>query len=180
MSDIASVQLYHHRPGLIGNISNVAANAGLIKTIDNNYEQPHRGKQHNLLSSSIRLAYYSLDYIIGYWILVRKHIFYGGFVLFDRYYTDMIVDSRRSSIYLPPSLLYYWGKIFIPQLKYNILLTADSDVILSRKRELDTNSINEINKKIDYLSNKKRYKKVINNGSPSDTIYQILRSILTK
>ena len=101
-------------------------------------------------------------------------------MIFDRYYTDIICDSRRSRIYLNPKFLYGFGRLFIPSLDYNILLTAQTDTILARKRELDTEGIAAINAKIDYLKNKKGYYKVMNEGTPQEAVTKILNIIFEK
>ena len=115
-----------------------------------------------------------MDYIFGYFLRVRPFLQKRSLVIFDRYYTDVIVDSRRSRIFLNHKFLYWCGKLFIPALDYNILLTADRDVILSRKQELDEKGIDEINEKMNFLSKKKGYYLVINNGKPEEAVRKIL------
>ena len=133
----------------------LSRSAGIKKEVDRNYSNPHRGGKTGKLNSFVRLCYYSLDYIIGYFVKVKSVTRITRVVVFDRYYTDIICDSRRSRIYLGPKFLYWWGKLFIPTLDYNILLTASSETILARKRELDEEGIKTINAKIDYLADKK-------------------------
>ena len=165
---------YHFRPTLFGNLGEVAHSAGIKKEVDRNYSNPHRGGKTGKLNSFVRLCYYSLDYIIGYFVKVKSVTRITRVVVFDRYYTDIICDSRRSRIYLSPKFLYWWGKLFIPTLNYNILLTASSETILARKRELDEEGIKTINAKIDYLSGKKGYTKVLNESTPQVAVYEIL------
>lgn len=129
------------------------------------------------MSSLARLLYYSVDYIIGYFVKVKSVIRITRIVIFDRYYTDIICDSRRSRIYLNYKFLYWFGKLFIPSLNYNILLTASTKTILARKRELDAEGINTINEKIDYLSGKKGYKKILNESTPENAVAEILAYI---
>lgn len=121
-----------------------------------------------------------MDYIVGYFNLVRCALVRRELVIFDRYYTDIICDSRRSRIYLNTKFLYWFGKMFIPSLNYNILLTASSYAILTRKRELDKEGIDAINGKIDYLAGKKGYYKVLNEGAPQETVTKILRIVFEK
>ena len=173
----SGIAQFHFRPSLFGNLGDVAHSAGIKKEVDHNYNIPHRGKETGILSSLARLLYYSIDYIIGYWLKIRPLLQHRNLVIFDRYYTDTICDARRSRIYLPHSLLYRLGRLFIPSLDYNILLTAPSEVILTRKRELDAESINAINKKIEYLQNKPRYYKILNEGTPDETVSKILNVI---
>lgn len=168
---------YHFRPALFGNLGEVAHAAGVKKTVDRDYSKPHRGGKTSTLSSLARLMYYSIDYIIGYWVKVKSMTRITRLVIFDRYYTDIICDSRRSRIYLNPKFLYGFAKLFIPSLDYNILLTASSESILSRKRELDKEGIDAINTKIDYLSDKKGYYKVLNEGTPQEAVCNILKIV---
>ncbi len=171
---------YHFRPTLFGNLGEVAHSAGVKKEVDRNYSDPHRGKKTGKASSFLRLCYYSIDYIIGYFVKVKSVTRITRLVIFDRYYTDIICDSRRSRIYLSPKFLYWWGKLFIPTLDYNILLTASSETILARKRELDEEGIKTINTKIDYLAGKRGYTKVLNETTPEVAVYEILNHVFNE
>ncbi|MBE6297051.1 MAG: hypothetical protein E7088_00935 [Bacteroidales bacterium] len=171
---------YHFRPTLFGNLGEVAHSAGVKKEVDRNYSDPHRGKKTGKASSFLRLCYYSTDYIIGYFVKVKSVTRITRLVIFDRYYTDIICDSRRSRIYLSPKFLYWWGKLFIPTLDYNILLTASSETILARKRELDEEGIKTINTKIDYLAGKRGYTKVLNETTPEEAVYKILNHVFNE
>lgn len=168
---------YHFRPALFGNLGEVAHSAGLKKEVDRDYSNPHRGGKTGAFSSFARLLYYSLDYIVGYFVKVKSAIRITRVVIFDRYYTDIICDSRRSRIYLNYKFLYWFGKMFIPSLNYNILLTARSETILARKRELDEEGIRRINERIDYLADKKGYKKILNEQTPEVAVAEILNYI---
>lgn len=169
--------LYHFRPLIIGNLGEVAHSAGLKKDVDRNYTQPHRGGRTSIISSLLRLVYYSFDYILGYYKIIRGKIEKRQIVIFDRYYTDIICDSPRSRIYLNYKFLYWFGKLFIPSLNYNILLTASSETILARKKELDEEGIRLINEKIDYLAGKKGYRKILNEHTPEVAVAEILNYI---
>lgn len=171
------VALFHFRPTVFGNLGDVAHSAGMKKNVDHNYDKPHRGSKTGVASSILRLMYYSMDYIFGYFKTVRKALVRRELVIFDRYYTDIICDSRRSRIHLSPKFLYWFGRIFIPSLDYNILLTARTETILSRKQELDAAGVETINRNIDYLTTKKGYYKVMNETTPDDAVRQILSFI---
>lgn len=168
---------YHFRPALFGNLGDVAHSAGLKKDVDRNYSDPHRGGKTGVLSSFARLGYYSIDYIVGYFAKVKSQTRITRLVIFDRYFTDIICDSRRSRIYISPIALNLWRRLFIPSLDYNILLTASADTILARKRELDEAGIRAINERIDYLADKKGYLKVLNESTPDAAVTEILRHI---
>ena len=176
-SVFGDIRVFHFRPNLYGNLSDVAHSAGLKKTVDHHYHLPHRGQKTGNISSFLRLLYYSTDYFFGGLLKIRPLLFKRNIVIFDRYYTDIICDSRRSRIYLPVKFLYVWGRCFIPSLDYNILLTASTETILARKKELDKEGIESINRKIDYLSSKPRFYKIMNDGTPQATVTEILRIV---
>ena len=164
----------HFRPMLFGNLGEVAHSAGLKREVDRNYNDPHRGKKVGVVNSLVRLAYYSVDYIVGYWLKVKSQIRITRLVVFDRYYTDVICDSRRSRIFLNYKFLYWFGRVFVPQLDYNVLLTASVETILVRKQELTREGIERINEKIEYLAGKRGYVKFVNDGAPEEVVTEIL------
>ena len=65
-------------------------------------------------------------------------------------------------------------------MNYNFLVTADADVILSRKQELDKSGIDDINEKLNYLSTKKGYYLIENNGMADSAVDEILTIIIKK
>ncbi len=171
---------FHFRPLLIPNLGEAAHSAGIKKEVDREYDRPHRGGKKGAISSFIRLCYYTLDYILGYWAKVKSHAKITKVIIFDRYYNDVIVDSRRTSIYLPIKFLYTWGKLFIPKMQYNFLVTADVDVIRSRKQELDREGIERINRNMEYLAKKNGYYLVMNNGTAEEGATKILSIVIEK
>lgn len=176
----SQIDLYHFRPTVFGNLGEVAHSVGIKKEVDKNYSKPHRGNKVGPINSFCRLVFYSIDYVVGYYLKVRRKLCKRQLVVFDRYYTDIICDSRRSRIFLPTRFLYWFGRLFIPSLDYNILLTASTETILNRKQELDKEGIETINSKIEYLSTKKGYKKILNEGMPQQTACQILDYIFNE
>ena len=171
---------YHFRPELFKNISDVAQSAGLKKNIDKRYDIPHRGGETGKFNSVLRLFYYATDYILGYFLRVKPTIRITRLAIFDRYYTDIICDSRRSRIFLNYKFLYWFGRLFIPQLNYNILLTAKTECLLNRKQELDAKGIKDINDKIDYLTSKRNYDKILNESTPDKAVTEILQIVFEK
>ncbi|MDR0894959.1 MAG: alpha-1,2-fucosyltransferase [Prevotellaceae bacterium] len=171
---------YHFRPNLLSNLGDVAQYAGIKREIDRNYDRPHRGTRTGKVSSLLRLLYYTIDYQLGYLLKVKSVTRIVRLVIFDRYYTDIICDGARSRIYLSSKFLYRFGNLFIPVLDYNILLTADADTLLTRKQEIDRESINSINAAVDYLADKKSFIKVTNNSTPNECVKLILSNIFER
>jgi len=167
-------ELYHFRPSLLPNLGEVAHKAGVVKAVDRNYDQPHRAKKKGKLNSLIRLCYYLTDYILGYWVKIlperqRKHI-----IFFDRYFTDVIVDSERSSIFLNSKFIAFL-RHFVPKCQYNFIFKVDPETIRVRKQELEIEDMKRIYSRLEYLcARDKRYHWIDNNGTPEDAVRQIL------
>ena len=172
--------LFHFRPSLLPNLGEVAHKAKVLKEVDRNFDQPHRGHKKGLFSSMIRLGYYVSDYILGHAIRVlplrqRKQI-----VFFDRYFTDIIVDGERSSIFLYYKFLACL-RHFIPQCQYNFLFRVEPKTIHSRKQELSIEDMNRIYLRLDYLADHdKSYYWIDNNGTPEEAVEQIVNILVEK
>lgn len=172
--------LFHFRPGLLPNLGDAAHKAKLIRHVDRNYDQPHRASKKGFFNSLLRLGYYLCDYSGGYLIKIlplrqRKQI-----VFFDRYFTDIIVDSERSSIFLSYKFLACL-RHFIPQCQYNFLFRVEPKTIYSRKQELSIEDMNRIYLRLDYLANHdKSYYWINNNGTPEEAVEQIVNILVEK
>lgn len=176
----SAIDLYHFRPSLIPNLGEALQKTKLKGQVDTNYSNPHRGKKTNKINSIFRLSYYTVDYILGYFKIVRPKLVQRSVVVFDRYFTDIVADSRRSSIFLNSKFLYWFGKLYIPSLDFNILLTSSSKTILKRKQELTAEGIKSINNKLNYLSHKDDYYLVLNDETPEKAVQKILSVVINK
>ncbi len=86
--------------------------------------------------SLIRLAGVFLDYHLGHQRLIAPALERGGLVIFDRYYHDILVDSKRYR-YGGPQWLLPLMKTLLPHRKvFFVVLDAEEKVILSRKQEV--------------------------------------------
>ncbi len=113
---------------------------------------PRTGKNKSKLSSFIRFSYYLVDYMVGQWINYFKYTAKGKIIIYDRYYFDFINDGRRTNIDLDSGFIKFFYK-FVFKPKLNIFLYADPDVILSRKQEMDKESIVDLTNKYKNLFN---------------------------
>jgi len=104
---------------------------------------PRTGTNKSKISSFIRFMYYYCDYVLGQFYVYLKHTLKGHIILYDRYYFDYIVDSKRANIVLPPKFIKaLYRFVFKPDL--NVLLYADPDLILARKQELSEEDIRKL------------------------------------
>ncbi len=56
---------------------------------------PHRLSRRPLGQSIVKLLALLLDFWLGYWSAIRAVLARSGLVVFDRYYDDLLVDSKR-------------------------------------------------------------------------------------
>lgn len=134
LKDLNNIIILHHRPNILPNLKKLFKG----KTYNNseeNFTSPHRAKPAGRMSSLLRLVYYWIDYVVGYWCFVRRNGIAGKIFIFDRYFYDFIVDPFRSRINLPDWIRYFFLKI-TPKPDISILLNCDSSTIYERKKEL--------------------------------------------
>ncbi|MDS4027979.1 MAG: hypothetical protein RKO25_13470 [Candidatus Contendobacter sp.] len=107
---------------------------------------PHGSTPSGTLGSLFRLTYLTLDYVLGYWLVLRPKIAKSPTViLFDRYCYDMALDPRRFRINLDQSVIA-WFMRWIPKPNVVLCLHADPSAILMRKQELPlSETIRQVN-----------------------------------
>lgn len=101
---------------------------------------PRKGNNSSKLSSLLRFGYYYTDYLLGQFVVQAKYVYRGYIVVYDRYYFDFINDAKRSNITLPTGFTKA-GYSFLLKPEFNFFLYADAQVILNRKKELDSITI---------------------------------------
>lgn len=159
--------VYHFRPSVLPNLGAAGEKAGVMKQ-DTNFSNPHRSKPANPLSSLIRIAYYTMDYILGWMLCVRKDVQYDSYSVFDRYSYDFIVDPRRTKLGLPDGVRKFFVSL-TPQPRIVFVLSADSEVIYKRKQELTVEEITRQTAEYRKLaaSNPKRFKIISAEQAPT-------------
>ena len=104
-------------------------------------------KPYNKGISFLKFLYFNLDYILGYWFLVKKTLAKNEMVIFDRYYYDYFLDKYRYRFDITDSVIDAFKRI-IPKPDITFLLMGDPEVLFERKQEL---SIEEIKRQADRL-----------------------------
>ena len=146
---------YHMFPGLFPTLSQLLKHKSKDSAPVVN---PHGGKPSGTLVSLFRMFYYSLDYVIGYWVKIYLCMIKKSSIhVFDRYCYDYLLDPQRAAINLPLMIRRAFV-FFYPKPALFIYLTASPQVIFERKPELP---IEEITRQQDMMNVlKKRMKNV--------------------
>ncbi|EKD52307.1 MAG: thymidylate kinase-like protein [uncultured bacterium] len=135
----------HLRPGLLPPLARLKGRQGLraMPVVD-----PHGAEPSGAVGSVFRLAYLLLDYVFGYWLLLRPQIARNPTVIvFDRYCYDVMLDPRRFRIRLPHWVTELFVR-FAPRPDLLLCLHAPPEVIHARKQEL---SLDETKRQVNAL-----------------------------
>lgn len=168
-----------HRPGLFPILSSIVHGKTNAEKITQT-KLPRQGTNESSISSLFRFGYYYLDYLLGQVYVYFKYTLRGYTVLYDRYYFDFIIDSKRSNIKLPKSILKF-GYFFVIKPEVNIFLYASPDIILSRKQEMSEKDITTLTSDYKELFDdfSKSYKKQqyisINNTNIEQTLDHVMK-----
>ena len=133
------ISVYHFRPNIFPNLGAVGEKAGLKKQ-DKDFTNPHRNRPANKISSFFRVMYYTLDYIIGWQLLVRKDTKENKWSIFDRYSYDLIVDPLRTRLSLSKPMRTIFVKL-TPKPNIIFCLLTDAKTVYERKQELELHEI---------------------------------------
>jgi thymidylate kinase len=77
-----------------------------------------------------------LDYWLGYVFVLRPFLVRSGLVIFDRYFQDLLIDPLRYRYGGSMWLAKFIGRLVPPPDLPFLVLDAEDEVILSRKREV--------------------------------------------
>ena len=147
MEDIfGAVRYYHGHWGLLPELKvyrNVVSrllkkgNQKFACSEDANHDQNFA--EFGLVRALLYVFYYSLEYVLGYFLIMRAKG-RGELVLFDRYLYDYIIQSKYSRV---PRWLLRLIESFIPRPDILIWLSNQPGVIHARKPELSVAEISE-------------------------------------
>jgi thymidylate kinase len=133
------IRTFHWRPKFLPTLGSLLLGR---KDSDAPVDNPHAKKPSGLFISILRLAYYTADYVLGYWLVIRPYLGRKAMaVIFDRYFYDYFTDSIRFRVSLPDWIINLFS-IFVHEPDLIIVLSADPHITNQRKPELPAEEIN--------------------------------------
>lgn len=127
------------------------------------------------LSSFFRYIYYVLDYILGYFFISRRILTKEGFIIYDRYYYDYLIQPAYRSYINLPYLIKKLFSIFIPKPDLIIYFKSDPKTLFERKQEETLEELSELVCLYENFTTKNKGIKVVNaNKSKSEVVFQII------
>ena len=126
---------FHWRPGFLPYSTKIS-----IRNSDDGFTNPHFYKGRNTLVSTVILFYILLDFLLGYWFVIRPKLNSGVSIYYERYYHDVLLDEVRYNLSTPRFLRTLFSK-FVFEPDHIIILSAPAEIIYARKKELTLDEI---------------------------------------
>lgn len=174
------VSINHFRPCILPNLGAAGERVGVMRQ-DKDFTNPHRAKPASKWSSLLRMAYYTMDYLIGTPLILRRNAQFEHITIFDRYIFDLVVDPARTRISLPRWLrLLFVNLVKKPRLSF--VLQTDAETILTRKQELTLEEIERQLHEFSSMAKERREKFVVLDASkkPEDMAEDAVRVFCDK
>lgn len=136
-------------------------------------DDPHGKEPRGALSSVMKLGWLWLNWWLGWWKSLRKDS-RDGFVLFDRFHGDLLVDPRRYR-YGGPMWVARLACRLMPRPDLVLFLDADPEVLLSRKREVPREALVRSREAYLRLAESQPWIRVIDASRPLETVVAEVR-----
>jgi len=168
----------HHRPGLLPPLAIFAGRrveqAALLAN-------PHSKPPSRAMGSIIRLAYYTIDYFVGYWVCIYPALIkFPTIFFFDRYFYDYYIDPVRYRIRTPWWMVKLFS-FFIPEPDVTIMIKPKPEEFHKRKPELPLEELRQQSKRMNILA--KKLKNIVwidTSGNIEDARQAMMRAILKR
>lgn len=161
-SDGHQVQRGHWRPRAF--VSDSSANA--LATADD----PHGQVPRAWMTSVLKLGWLWLNWWIGWWRGLRA-VSENGFLLFDRFHGDLLVDPIRYR-YGGPMCFARMACYLMPQPDLVFFLDAEPEVLLSRKQEVSKEALSAAREKYLNLCNSHPRFIIVDASQPLDAVIE--------
>ena len=102
---------------------------------------PHGKKLRGWFGSVGYLGFLVYDFTLGYRALYRRSFVDGGLVIFDRYFHDLSIDSKRYRYSGPRWLARFCARFVPPKAAHFLVLDAEEQVVFSRKQQLTLEAV---------------------------------------
>lgn len=119
------IRCYHLRPKLLRALNK---DGGTVT-------DPHGKAPRGFVASIAKVFYLIADYLLGYIVKVVPDLVRTRLIVFDRYFYDLLVDSKRVRYGGPQWLLKLVSRL-LPRPDVVVLLDAPPEVLWSRKQEV--------------------------------------------
>ncbi|OEK07758.1 hypothetical protein A8C32_14800 [Flavivirga aquatica] len=140
---------------------------------------PHKYKPYSKSKSYFKLLFFIYQYNLGWIKNISSLRIKSTLIIFDRYYDDLIVDYKRYR-YGGSKNIAKLTRHFIPKPELYFILTADANIIYSRKQEVDYYELQTQIEDYKTLVNGKQYHYIDANKSPESIVNEVYSILMKK
>ena len=140
---------------------------------------PHEFAPYSKLKSFVKLLFFIWQYNKGWIKNIYPSKIKSTLIIFDRYYDDLIVDSKRYR-YGGSINLAKFVRFFIPKPALYFILTADADIIFKRKQEVTLTELQTQIKNYRGLTNNAQYHNIDVDKSPDAIVNEVFNILMKK
>jgi thymidylate kinase len=119
------VHYQHLRPGLLSR----AKDSGPVT-------DPHARPVRGRIGSTLKLLHFWLDFVLASFLWIKPRKVRSTFLVFDRYYHDILADPRRYRYGGSIRLARWLGRTLVPHPDLVFILDAPAQVLQERKKEI--------------------------------------------
>lgn len=139
---------------------------------------PHARSPRSVPVSILKLGFYAGDWWIGWLWLLRPATQHGSLIVFDRDFSDILVDQRRYLVRGVGRLASVCRRL-IPRPAVSYVLDADPEVVHARKPELGTGELARQRAAYRHLSERdSRVRLVDADRAPAEVHNEVLTDLL--
>ena len=154
---------------------------GLIRKIkpDTTNRMPHAKSMRGGATSSMNVVGLAMDFSIGYALWAYPKMARSETIVFDRYFHDLLIDSKRYRYAGPAWLPRLLARFIPPRDALFIILDAADEVILSRKQELPADELKRQRTAYRAFAAQAKHSVIISTEKPvKDIVTEIVDEIL--
>jgi thymidylate kinase len=140
---------------------------------------PHEFEPYGKVKSYVKLLYFLYQYNFGWLKNIISLKIKSSFIIFDRYFDDLIVDNRRYR-YGGGNFIAKVFRIFIKKPALYFILVTDAEIIYKRKQEVAFSELENQITKYRSLSDNKRYFEIDVKESPNVIVKKVQGILMTK
>lgn len=140
---------------------------------------PHEKQSYNPFKSYLKLVYFIFQYNYGWLKNIAPLMIKSTLVIFDRYYDDLLVDTKRYRYGGRLSVARFINRI-IPKPDVFIILTGPSKVIFKRKEEVEYSELERQIHSYNKLADNNRYYQIDVCKSPEEITKDVKNLIMNK
>lgn len=140
---------------------------------------PHMYPPYSKLKSYVKLLYFVYQYNLGWLKNISPLRTKSSLVIFDRFFDDMLIDSRRYR-YGGSLTMAKMARMFIPKPDIYFILTTDAKIIYERKQEVPFEELERQVKAYGAMADGKRYYKIDVDRTPEEITKEIVTIMMEK